>query len=293
MNVGFIGLGAMGVCMVRNLLQAGHRVTVFNRSPERASALVSDGAVIAACIEEAAAQEFVITMLAHDAATETVVFESDFINAMPSDGVHICMATISAQLGKRLAETHAKAGRAYISAPVFGRPPAAAAAQLFIVAGGDPAALARCQPLLDAMGQQTYHVSHAPEAANVVKITGNFMLATLIESLGEACALTRSYGIAPTQLIEILTGSIFPAPVYKIYGGIIANETFEPPGFTLRLGLKDIRLALAAADDKEIALPLASLLRDNYLKALTKGYENLDWAALALVAQEDAGFPRR
>ena len=155
MNVGFIGLGAMGVCMVRNLLQAGHRVTVFNRSPDRASALVSDGAVIAASIEEAAAQTVVITMLAHDAATETVVFESGFINAMPADGVHICMATISAELGKRLAETHAKAGRAYISAPVFGRPPAAAAAQLFIVAGGDPAALARCQPLLDAMGQQT------------------------------------------------------------------------------------------------------------------------------------------
>ncbi|MSQ68266.1 MAG: NAD(P)-dependent oxidoreductase [Gammaproteobacteria bacterium] len=293
MKVGFIGVGAMGVCMGRNLLQAGHAVTVFNRSPGRAAALVSDGAVVASCIEEAAAQTVVITMLAHDAATEAVVFDSGFIAAMPADGVHLCMATISAELARRLAQTHAQAGRGYVSAPVFGRPPAAAAAQLFIIAGGEPAAVALCQPVLDAMGQRTYHVSNAPAAANVVKITGNFMLAAIIESLGEACALTRSYGIAPTQLVEILTSSIFPAPAYKIYGGIIANETFEPPGFTLRLGLKDIRLALAAADEKEIALPLASLIRDNYLKALTRGYENLDWSALALVAQEDAGLPRR
>lgn len=293
MKTGFIGIGAMGVGMVRNLLKAGHEVTVFNRTRERAEALVADGARLADTLEDAAAQDVVITMLANDEATEATVFDSGFRQAMPVHGLHVCMATISAALGKSLSAAHAEDGRAYVSAPVFGRPPAAAAAQLFMLASGDAAAVERCTPLFEAMGQKTFNLGATPEAANVVKITGNFMLASLIETLGEACALTRNYGIAPEQLIEILCGTIFPAPVYKIYGGLIASEQFEPAGFKLRLGLKDIRLALAAADAKEIALPLASLIRDNYLKALTRGYEDLDWAALALVAQEDAGLARR
>lgn len=292
MNTGFIGIGAMGEPMVRNLLKAGHRVTVFNRSRERAERLAADGAVVADSIEQAAAQDVVITMLANDEATAASVFDSGFCGAMPAGGLHVCMATISAELGCRLAEAHAAAGRGYVSAPVFGRPPAAAAAQLFIVAGGNPEHIARCEPLFQAMGQKTFNVGAAPEAANVVKITGNFMIASLIETLGESFALTRQYGIDPAQLIEIMTGSIFPAPIYKIYGGIIASQAFEPAGFKLRLGLKDICLALAAAESKEIALPLASLIRDNYLKAITRGYEDFDWAAMALVAQEDAGLER-
>ena len=293
MEIGFIGIGAMGECMVRNLLKAGHQVSVFNRTRARAELLAADGAHIANSIEGAASNPVAITMLANDESTAATVFESGFLAALPAGGVHVCMATISAELAARLAENHHAAGQAYVSAPVFGRPPAAAAAQLFIAAAGKADALTRCQPLFDAMGQRTFHLGESPEAANVVKIAGNFMIASLIETFGEACALTRNYGIEAAQFLDVMTNSIFPAPIYKIYGGLIADERFQPPGFTLRLGLKDIRLALAAADDKEIALPLASLIRDNYLKAITRGDEALDWAALALVAQEDAGLARR
>ena len=293
MEIGFIGIGAMGECMVRNLLKAGHRVTVFNRTRTRAEALLGEGALVADSIEAAAAHEVVITMLANDEATAGTVFDSGFLAAMPAQAIHVCMATISAALAERLAAAHTAAGQGYVSAPVFGRPPAAAAAQLFIAAGGKAADVARCAPLFAAMGQRTFTLGERPEAANVVKIAGNFMIASLIETFGEACALTRNYGIAAPDFLEVMTNSIFPAPIYKIYGGIIANEQFSPPGFTLRLGLKDIRLALAAADAQEIALPLASLIRDHYLKAITRGDEALDWAALALVAQEDAGLPRK
>lgn len=292
-TVGFIGLGAMGAPMARNLLAAGFDVTVFNRSPAPALELEATGARIARTVEDAAAQDFVVTMLADDSATAALVLDSGFIAALPVHAVHIGMATISAGLGQRLAEAHAAAGRAYVSAPVFGRPPAAAARQLFIVAAGAGDALTRCTPIFEALGQRTFAVGDDPVRANVIKISGNFMLASMIESLGEAFALTSRYGVEPAQLLEILTGSVFPVPAYKIYGGLIASGTFEPPGFPLRLGLKDIRLALAAADGKEVALPLASLIRDHYLKALTRGYQDLDWAALALVSMEDAGAVAR
>jgi len=288
-DIGFIGLGAMGAPMVRNLLAAGHAVTVFNRSPAPAQALLADGARVAQTVEEAARRDIVITMLADDRATESLVLESGFLAALPPGAIHVCMATISAALARRLAETHAAAGRAYVSAPVFGRPPAAAAKQLYIVAAGPEDALARCAPAFDALGQRTFPVGSDPVAANVIKIAGNFMLASMIEAFGEAFTLTSRYGVERKQLLEILTGSVFPVPAYKIYGGIIASGEFEPPGFPLRLGLKDIRLALAAADGKEVAMPLASLVRDHYLKALTRGYAELDWAALALVSMEDGG----
>ena len=290
MNIGFIGIGAMGVEMVRNLLKAGHAVTVYNRTAERAASLVEHGAILASSVEEAAANEIVITMLADDTATKSVVFDTGFLAAMPAGAIHVCCATISAELGQKLGATHREAHRGYVSAPVFGRPPAAAAAQLFVVAGGDEATVARCQPVFDAIGQRTFHVGTNPESANVVKIAGNFMIAGMNETLGEACALTRKYGVDATQFVEVMTSSIFNVPVYKIYGGLIASGKYQPAGFPLRLGLKDVRLALAAADQKEIALPLASLARDNYLKAITRGYEDYDWAALGLVAQEDAGL---
>ena len=294
MKIGFIGTGAMGEPMARNLLKAGFDVTVYNRRAERSAGLAGDGARVATTIATAAAQDLVISMLADDHATEALVLDSDFLTALPPHGIHVCMATISAALGERLQATHAAEGRAYVSAPVFGRPPAAAAAQLFIVTAGADGALDACQPAFDALGQKTFRVGSQPAAANVIKISGNFMLASMIESLGEACALTSRYGVPPAQLVEILTSSVFPVPAYKIYGGLIASGNFEPPGFPLRLGLKDIRLALAAADSKDVAMPVASLVRDHYLKALTRGYADFDWAALALVSMEDAGAsPRR
>lgn len=292
MNVGFIGVGAMGQGMVRNLLQAGHAVTIYNRTRGRAEALAANGAVVVATAADVCrASEIVISMLADDRAVEALVFgEDEFLQALAPNAVHVSMATISVALGERLTQAHASAGSVYVSAPVFGRPPAAASAQLFVIAGGPAAALARCQPLFDAMGQRTFVVGERPAAANIVKISGNFMLASLIETLGEAFALTRKHGIDPEQFLEVLTNSIFPAPVYKNYGGMIARDTYEPAGFKLALGLKDIRLALAAADGVTMPMPAASVIRDQYLTAMTRGYQDLDWAALGRVCADDAGL---
>ncbi len=294
MRIGFVGVGAMGVGMVRNLLAAGHEVWVANRSRAKAEALVADGAHVAETAAAAARDaEVVISILADDGATEAMTFGSDgILGALSPDAVHVCMATISVDLGRRLAETHAEAGVGYVSAPVFGRPPAAAAGQLFVVAAGAPASVGRCEAAFEAMGQGTFVVGDDdPAMANIVKISGNFMLASLIETLGEAFALTRSYGIDPDQFLEILTGTIFPAPVYKAYGGMVASDRYEPPGFTLRLGLKDVGLALSAAQAQTVPMPIGSLVRDRYLTAIARGYQDFDWAGLGRVCAEDAGLP--
>lgn len=293
MRIGFVGLGAMGVGMVENLLKAGHEVTVWNRTPGPAAPLVAKGARAATEAAECAAGEVVITMLADDAATAEVALAPGFLAAMPAGAVHLCMATISVALAERLAAAHATAGQAYVSAPVFGRPPAAAAAQLFVVAAGPPASVARCQPLFDALGQKTFVVGEAPARANVVKISGNFLLASMIEALGEAFALTRKHGVAPEQFLEVLTGTLFPAPVYRIYGGLIAADDFEPPGFRLSLGLKDVRLAQSAADAAMVPMPFAGILHDRYMSAIARGYAGFDWAGIARLAAEDADLPAR
>lgn len=293
MQVGFVGIGAMGLGMVRNLLKAGHAVTVWNRTPDRAAVLVAEGATLAATPAACAAAEVVISMLADDASTEAIVLAPTFLAALRPDTVHVAMATISVALADRLTAAYAAQGHAYLSAPVFGRPPAAAAAQLFIVAAGAPAALARCTPLFAAMGQRTFVVGERPAAANVVKVSGNFMLASMIEAMGEAFALVRKQGLDPDQFLEVLTNTIFPAPVYKIYGGLIASDQYEPPGFTLRLGLKDVRLAQAAADAAMVPMPLAGLLHDQYMTAIARGYGDFDWAGIARLSAEAAGLPPR
>jgi len=293
MQVGFVGTGAMGVGMVRNLLKAGHSVTVWNRTPERAAALAADGAQVAASAAACAAADVVISMLADDAATAEVTLAEDFLAALRADTVHAGMATVGVGLAERLAAAYAARGRAYVSAPVFGRPPAAAAAQLFIVAAGAAADLARCQPLFDAMGQRTFVVGTRPADANVVKVSGNFMLASMIEAFGEACALVRKQGIEPERFLEVMTSTLFPAPVYKTYGGLIASDQYLPAGFTLRLGLKDVRLAQAAADGCMVPMPLAGLLHDRFMTAIARGYGEFDWAGLGRLCADDAGLPAR
>jgi 3-hydroxyisobutyrate dehydrogenase-like beta-hydroxyacid dehydrogenase len=291
-QIGFAGVGRMGEGMVRNLLKAGHSVAVYNRTRSRAEALVADGAsVVDSPGEACAGASLVISILADDAATEAVTFGPDgLLDSLSPGAVHACMATISIELGERLSQSHAAAKQGYVSAPVFGRPPAAAAAQLFVVAGGAEAALAICQPAFEAMGQRTFVVGEAPSAANIVKISGNFMLASVIESLGEAFALTRSYGINPDDFLEVLTSTIFPAPVYKAYGGMVAKDRYEPAGFKLPLGLKDVGLALSAAEAKTVPMPLGSLVRDQFLTALARGYHEFDWAGLGRVCADDAGL---
>jgi len=291
MNIGFIGIGRMAAGMVRNLLKAGHQVQVYNRTRSKAEALADDGAMVVDLIAETCANELVISMLADDRALEEVVFGAeDFIGAMPAGGVHVSMATISEAMGRRLTDTHADAGRGYVSAPVFGRPDAAATAKLFIVAAGAADAIARCQPAFDVMGQRTFVVGDEPVAANVVKITGNFMLASVIETLAEAFALSRKYGIDSNELLELLTSTLFSAPVYKSYGAMIAEERYEPAGFKLALGLKDISLALEAAGAMSVPMPIASVVRDRFLTGIARGYQDLDWAALGKVCADDAGI---
>jgi 3-hydroxyisobutyrate dehydrogenase-like beta-hydroxyacid dehydrogenase len=291
MNIGFIGIGRMALGMVRNLLAAGHTVQVYNRTRARAEELASDGAEVVEAIATACDNELVISMLADDRAIEDVVFgKVDFINALPADGVHVSMATISEKMGRRLRDSHSAAGRAYVSAPVFGRPDAAAAAKLFIVAAGTPRAIERCQGAFDAMGQKTFVLGEDAVAANVVKITGNFMLASVIETLGEAFALSRKYGIDSEDLLELLTSTLFTAPVYKGYGALIAKQQYEPAGFKLNLGLKDISLALEAASAKSVPMPIATAVRDQFLVGIERGYQDLDWAALGKVCADDAGL---
>ena len=292
MKVAFIGLGNMGTHMALHLLRAGHEVTVWNRTPSKAEPHRAEGARTASSPDEAArAAEAVITMLADDSAVESAVLHpGGVLEHLPKDAVHISMSTISVALSRKLAAEHDKRGHHYVAAPVFGRPEAAAARKLFVAAAGSPAALERSQPLLEAMGQRVFVMGDKPEMANVVKISGNFLIASVVESLGEAIALTRKYGIDPQAYVDFLTSTLFAAPIYKTYGGLIAEERYQPAGFKLRLGLKDIKLGLAAAEAVDAPLPFASIIRDHMLTAIARGMEDWDWSSVAKLAAENAGL---
>ena len=290
MKIGFIGLGQMGSAMAANLVKAGHDVTVFNRSPEKRRALLELGAHKADSVADACHGQVTITMLADDTAVADVALaKHGIVETLAKGAIHLSMSTISVALSKRLAETHAHAGQRFVAAPVFGRPDAAAAAKLFIVAAGEPAAVEACKPLFDALGQKTFAISTEPTAANLVKLSGNFLLAAAIEALGEAIALVGKAGIDRGAYVDLLTSTIFPVPAYKTYGGLIAASRFHPAAFAAPLGFKDIRLALAAAENLRVPMPLGSLLHDRFLRLLAQGGDSLDWAAIGGLAAQDAG----
>jgi 3-hydroxyisobutyrate dehydrogenase-like beta-hydroxyacid dehydrogenase len=290
MKIGFIGLGHMGAAMAANLVRAGHDVTVFNRSPGKSATLVELGAHEATHLPDTCTGSAVLTMLANDdAASDVTLGEGGIINHLPKGAIHVSMSTVSVDLSKRLAQAHAKAGQRYVAAPVFGRPDMAAAAKLFIVAAGDPAAVDACQPLFGALGQNTTVIGTEPSAANLVKLSGNFLLASAIEALGEAVALVGKAGIDTRAYIEFLTSTVFNVPAYKTYGALIAQRKFEPAAFAAPLGYKDIRLTLAAAESLRVPMPLGSLLHDRFLRLLAQGGENLDWSAIGGLASQDAG----
>ena len=293
MKVGFIGLGAMGSAMASNLLAAGHAVTVWNRSAAATEPLASLGARVASTPERAVLGEAVCSMLANDQAVRAVFLDGGLLDAMDPGTVHVNHATISVALAQELAEAHAARGIDYVAAPVFGRPDAAAAARLQIVAAGKPAAVETVRPLLEAMGAKIWPMGEAPERANVVKIAGNFMLAAAIESMAEASALTRAHGVGAAEFLELMTSTLFAAPAYQGYGKLIAEQRYSPAGFAMPLGLKDVGLALSAGEARRVPLPFAGVLRDNFLDALAHGGEELDWSALALVAAKRAGLDER
>jgi 3-hydroxyisobutyrate dehydrogenase-like beta-hydroxyacid dehydrogenase len=290
MNIGFAGLGQMGAAMAANLVKAGHTLTVWNRSPAKAAPLAELGAKVARDVSETARGDAVITMLADDHALEEAAFGArGIVDTLGKGALHISSSTISVALSERLTEAHAGKGQHFVSAPVFGRPEAAAAAKLFIAAAGPVDALKSAQPLFDVMGQKTFVVGEKPSAANLVKLSGNFLIATVIESLGEAVALVTKGGVDRHAYIDLLTSTLFNAPVYKTYGSLIANRKFTPPGFAAPLGAKDIRLALAAAEALSVPMPIASLLRDRLLALMAQGGDALDWSAISTLAARDSG----
>ena len=292
MKIGFIGLGAMGSAMAYNLVKAGHELILYNRTRSRAEEFRGFGARVAGTPAEAVTGvDVVFTMLADDAATEGVVFgESGILQSLPTAAAHICCSTISVALSRRLAKAHEDKGQEYIAAPVFGRPEAAAGAKLFIVVAGSKRQIERCRPLFEVLGQKTFVVGEDAPAAHVIKITGNFLISTVIEALAESFALVRKSGIDPASFLDVLTNSLFSAPIYKNYGALLVSEKFDPPGFKLPLGLKDNRLVLAAAEQTAVPMPMASLIHDRFLAAMAQGLSESDWSAIAKVSYRNAGL---
>jgi 3-hydroxyisobutyrate dehydrogenase-like beta-hydroxyacid dehydrogenase len=290
MNIGFIGLGKMGKAIAGLLLSSGHKVTVWNRSPDAVQELVAKGAQAAAEPAALGKSDFVLSILANDAATRAVIVDQGLLEAAHPGLIHINLATVSVALAKELAELHRQRKIGYVAAPVFGRPDAAAAGKLNVVVAGDPATIAKAQPILDAIGQKTWPVGDQPENANVVKIAGNFMIASAIETMGEAVALTRSHGVKADAFLDILTNTLFAAPAYKLYGGLIAAEKYKPAGFSAPLALKDVRLALSAADENNVPMPFANVLRDSLMELIATGGGDEDWVAMARVAARRAGL---
>lgn len=292
MEIGFIGLGAMGLAMAQRLVAAGHRLAVYNRTAAKAEPLRAAGATVVAAPSKLVDREVIISMLADDAAVREVFLAGGRL-ALPfrADAIHLSMSTISPALAQELAELHRAQGSHLVAAPVLGRPNRAAQGELFVLAAGPAAALERCQPVLAALGQRTFTLGSEPPLALTVKIAINFMLAAAIESMSESFALVRKAGVDVDQFRDIVTGTIFSAPVYTVYAPMIAHEICEKADFTLSLGLKDVQLAIDASRRLQAPLPLAGLLQSQLIAAMARGYSEFDWAALGRLAARNAGLP--
>ncbi len=286
MNIGFIGLGQMGAAIAGNLIRHGHSLTVWNRSPEKAQPLVEAGAVHAQSPAAAATGEIVFTMLADDRAVEAVTFGDDGILSADNRPFHVSLSTISLKLAERLEEAH---GGRFVSAPVFGRPAVAAQGKLFVVAAGPQEAMDACREVLDIVGQRTFIAGDKASEANVVKLCGNFMIMAVVESLAEAMTLAGAHGVAKDKLLEVLTGSLFGAPIYQTYGQLLVEGKYRPAGFAAPLGLKDMNLVSAAATESLVPMPLLSLVRDRLLSTVAREGPDIDWAGAAKTVAEMAG----
>ncbi len=290
-RIAIIGLGNMGAPIAGNLLDAGYALTVFNRTASRTDPLVQRGALRADRPGEAPPQGgIVLTMLSDDSAVEDIVQSEGFLERLGRGGIHVSMSTISPALSRRLSERHAAAGSSYVAAPVFGRPDAAAARKLWVCLSGPEAARRRAAPILQAVSQGLFEFGEDPGAANVVKLAGNFLIAAAMEAMAEAWTLAEKNGIPAAQVSDLFGQTLFACPVYRNYGAAIAGRRFTPAGFRLALGLKDVNLVLSAAAQSQVPMPAASLLRDRYLTAMARGRQDMDWNAIALGVEEDAGI---
>jgi len=290
MDIGFVGLGNMGSAIARNLIAAGHKVTVWNRSPDKAAAVVAAGAILADDPAGAARGDLVLTMLADDTAVEAVVFGAGGILSAKTSILHVSLSTISITLAERLTAAHAEAGGSYVSAPVFGRPEAAAAAKLFVASAGPPEALATCAPVFAAISQRAFDLGPVPASANVVKLSGNFMILAAIEAMAEAMAFGEKNGVPRAKLLEVLTGTLFDAPLYRNYGAMLAEERFKPAGFAAPLGLKDMGLVAAAAAKARVPMPVLGVVRDHLLSAIAVDGEDVDWSGIGAAVFRNAGI---
>ena len=291
-TLGFIGLGNMGEPIAANLMAAGHALRVYNRTASKAAALVAQGATLAKTPAEVASRGgIVFTMVADDRAIEELCLApGSFVERLGPGGIHVSLSTISPATGRRLAEHHAKHQVDYVASPVFGRPEAAAVKKLWVCTSGHAAPKARVRALLEAIGQGIFDFGEDAGAANVVKLCGNFMIASAIETISEMLALAEKNGIDKNAVADLFGKTLFACPVYQGYGKSIAAEIFEPAGFRLALGLKDVSLALSTATASSVPLPIGSLLHDRYVAAMAKGRADLDWTAIALNIAEDAGL---
>ena len=273
MRIGFLGLGNMGAPIAANLARAGHDVSIWNRTADKARSLVDAGATLVANPKAVASRsDVVFTMLADDAALDSVLGgENGALAGLKPGGLHVSMSTIAVATAERIAALHRALGQRFLCAPVFGRPEAAAAAKLFVVAAGDPADLQTATPLLETISQRVFYLGETPSSASLVK-------------------LAEKGGVAETQLLEVLTGTLFDSPVYRTYGAIIAAERFRPAGFAAPLGLKDMRLVGQSADALRVPMPLLSLLRDHLLQTIAQEGEDMDWSAIALAVKKNAGL---
>jgi 3-hydroxyisobutyrate dehydrogenase-like beta-hydroxyacid dehydrogenase len=291
MSIAFIGLGAMGGHMAANLLKSGQLVHVWNRSPHPMEALAQQGAKPAGTPAECGIADIVFSMLADDAATRAVLVDGGVLSAMAPGSIHVNMATVSVAFAREMAALHTERGVGYLAAPVLGRVDVAAAGKLNILAGGADELIERVQPLFDLMGQKTWRFGAAPEQANAVKLACNLTLACAIEAMGEGAALAGAHGIPPASFIELITGTLFAgSPVYKGYGGMIAEQRYSPAGFKLALGQKDVRLAVEAARERGLPLAFGDALQAVLKEATDQGDADLDLAALGKNAARRGGL---
>ncbi|GAA1002029.1 3-hydroxyisobutyrate dehydrogenase-like beta-hydroxyacid dehydrogenase [Subtercola frigoramans] len=283
-DIAFLGLGTMGSVMAKRLIEAGHTVHVWNRSAAAVHELVAHGAVAAASIDEALQAGIVISILANDAACESV-FTAAVLATAPPDALHINMATVSVEAADRLAERHASASVAYVAAPVLGRPPVAAAGQLNIVAGGAEKDINRAQPFLDVLGKTTWRVGARPSTANLVKIGVNYNLIHTLQALGESINLVERGGVDGQTFVNILTDAAYTGSAYTGYGRAIAARDYNP-SFTVALGLKDLRLTEQAAAGNGASLPTAAVLHELFDAALADPeIADRDWSAIAEITR--------
>lgn len=292
MKIGFVGLGAMGHPMARRLLAAGHQLCVYNRTAAKAADFAALGATVGETPAMVAHEaDIVFSMLLDDATTEQATFGKNGIaEGLLPNAVHVCCSTISLEQARRLRDGHAERGQTYVSANVLGRPPAAEAGALFVMAAGKSDVLDYLEPALQCFGPHIFRVGDDPLQANLAKLSLNFMIYSTIEQMAEVFALNEKAGTDPRKIFEIMTGSFYNAPVHKNYGKLMVDHAYDTPGAPVTLGLKDVGMFMDAGGDYGVLLPYAAIVRDRLLSAVSAGDADRDFVVLQERVRQESGL---